>query len=595
MRKLILSFVFVTAVLTNSAARTAGTDSIHWQDWSDRLFSQAQKENKFVILDLEAVWCHWCHVMDETTYQDPRVVELLASKFISVRVDQDANPALSLRYEDYGWPATIVFAPDGTEIVKRRGYLSPAAMISMLEAIIEDPTPGPSVVADEPVRATGKGALSDEQRDHLRTNYFGVYDAENGGWGTVHKFIHTESMEYALSNARQDARQATMAKQTLDAALVLIDPVWGGVYQYSDERDWKSPHYEKIMSFQAQYIRLYAEGYKYFGDPAYLDAARAIDRYLRDFLTDPSGAFYVSQDADPSRALSGKIFYAMDDRGRRKNTQPRIDKNRYARENGWAITALAALYDVTGDKQVLERALRAARWTIQHRRLDGGGFRHGHKDRAPPVLADTLAMGQAFLALHVSTGEREWLSRAEQALSFMAASFRSADGGYVTVPVDTQAIGVFKTPVRQVEENIALARFANSLFHYTGNTHYREPAEHAMRYLVTPQITDSRRFLAGVLLADDQLANDPTHVTVVGRKHDSAAQALYRAALRYPASYRRIEWWDRREGAMPNPDVQYPELPKAAAFICTDKTCSLPIFEPEKIAATLERLNNFKP
>lgn len=595
MKKLILVVTLILGVLTNTAPHAAGAVDLRWQAWTDQLFTQAQKQKKFVILDLEAVWCHWCHVMDETTYRDPRVIELLASKFISVRVDQDADPALSLRYEDYGWPATVVFAPDGTEIVKRRGYLSPATMISLLEAIIADPTPGPSVVTDEPVPTAGKGALSVAQRERLIMNYFGAYDNENGGWGTIHKFIHPESMEYALSNARRDAHQAAMAKQTLDAALALIDPVWGGVYQYSDERNWKSPHYEKIMSFQANYIRLYAEAYKHFGDPAYLKAAQAIERYLRDFLTDPNGAFYTSQDADASHALSGKIFYAMNDRERRKQPQPRIDKHLYARENGWAVAALAALYEASGDKAVLERAVRAAHWAIQHRRIDSGGFRHGDKDRTPPVLADTLAMGQAFLALYVATGERAWLIRAEQALAFMTTSFRDANGGYITASIDASAIGVFKTPVRQVEENIALARLANSLFHYTGNMRYREHTQHAMRYLTASQITDSRRFLAGVLLVDYQLANDPTHVTVVGRKRDVAAQALYNAALRYPAGYRRIEWWDKHEGAMPNPDVQYPELPKAAAFICTNKTCSLPIFEPQKIGSTIERISNLAP
>src|SRR5476649_622797 len=119
----------------------------HWVGWSDSVLAQAKREHKFVLLDLEAVWCHWCHVMDVTTYRDPKVIALLNKQYLTVKVDQDSRPDLSNRYEDYGWPATVVFDGDGHEIVKRQGYLAPDEMASMLQAIVDDPTPGPSVEA----------------------------------------------------------------------------------------------------------------------------------------------------------------------------------------------------------------------------------------------------------------------------------------------------------------------------------------------------------------------------------------------------------------------------------------------------------------
>ena len=122
-------------------------DNIDWQPWSDSVFAQAQKEGRFVLLNLGAVWCHWCHVMEEITYQDPKVIELIRSHYIPVWVDEDSRPDLSNRYENYGWPATNVFGADRAEIVKRRGYIPPRPMASMLQAIVDDPTPGPSVVA----------------------------------------------------------------------------------------------------------------------------------------------------------------------------------------------------------------------------------------------------------------------------------------------------------------------------------------------------------------------------------------------------------------------------------------------------------------
>src|SRR5882672_11148934 len=118
---------------------------VTWLPWSDDVFARAKREEKLVLLDLQAVWCHWCHVMEETTYRDPEVAKILTQNFVTIQVDQDARPDISIRYEEWGWPATILFDTDGHEIVKRSGFIPPEQMKSLLRATIADPTPGPSV------------------------------------------------------------------------------------------------------------------------------------------------------------------------------------------------------------------------------------------------------------------------------------------------------------------------------------------------------------------------------------------------------------------------------------------------------------------
>jgi uncharacterized protein YyaL (SSP411 family) len=156
MRRFLLSSVTI-AMSCCAIAFAGGQRTILWRPWSDSVFAEARNEHRFVLLDLGTVWCHWCHVMDEVTYRDPGVIDLVRKRFIAVRVDADSRPDLSNRYEDYGWPATIVFNADGGEIVKRRGYLPPRPMASMLQAIIDDPTPGPPVVEETPLTATSHG------------------------------------------------------------------------------------------------------------------------------------------------------------------------------------------------------------------------------------------------------------------------------------------------------------------------------------------------------------------------------------------------------------------------------------------------------
>ena len=153
-RRLVIP-LFLLTLVASSGADEKKKPGIEWREWSDDIFAQAKKQNRFVLLDLGAVWCHWCHVMEEITYRDPKVIASINSKYIPVRVDQDSRPDLSNRYEDYGWPATIVFNTDGSEIVKRQGYIPPKPMASMLQAIIDDPSPGPSIVAEAPLEPNG--------------------------------------------------------------------------------------------------------------------------------------------------------------------------------------------------------------------------------------------------------------------------------------------------------------------------------------------------------------------------------------------------------------------------------------------------------
>jgi uncharacterized protein YyaL (SSP411 family) len=136
------------------------------------------------------------------------------------------------------------------------------------------------------------------------------------------------------------------------------------------------------------------------------------------------------------------------------------------------------------------------------------------------------------------------------------------------------------------------ARFFNSLYHFTGRAKYKQTAALAMRYVATPEVARTHRILvAGPLLADMELNSDPAHVTIIGAKNDPQATQLFAAAIRYPSGYKRVEWLDQREGPLPNTDVEFPAMKKAAAFACANKRCSLPVFKPEGVAAMVDRLN----
>jgi hypothetical protein len=571
-RRLLLAVVALAA-----GGKACAADAIVWQPWSDAAFATAKKEHKFVIMDLEAVWCHWCHVMDETTYRDPKVISLMGSRYVAVRVDQDSRPDLANRYEDYGWPATIVFAADGTEIVRRRGYLNPSEMASMLQAIIDDPSPGPSVTSRSAAGIPKGDRPPDASTDDLRRRLISGYDRVVGGWSVEHRFLDADNVEYCLRAAsRGDGEADAIARDMLRLQGQLFDPAWGGVYQYSAAGDWIHPHFEKIMSMQTDNLRIYSLAASLWPDWGYQAPAGNIARYLRGFLESPDGSFYTSQDADLVPGEHAAEYFSLDDAGRRSRGVPRVDLHRYSRENGWAISALCAFYSATGNPSALRDAERAAHWVVARRALPGGGFRHDEADSAGPFLGDTLSMGSAFFALYQATGDSAWLLRAESAVGFIGAHF--ARGGAAGFASSDTGVASFPRPLPEFDESVALARFANLLGHASGRPADHAVAESSLRWAMSPENVGRRSsYTGGLLLAGEELVTEPLHVTIVGGKDDPAAQAMFAAAQRAPTAYRLLEWWDRREGGPPRGESIFPDLARPAAYLCANGACSSPI------------------
>jgi len=345
------------------------------------------------------------------------------------------------------------------------------------------------------------------------------------------------------------------------------------------------------MSSQANAVRLYATAYALLGDQEFRAAAEQVAGYMLMHLKAPEGGFYPSQDADLSAAVKGKQFYALSDEERRTLGEPRIDRHLYAREAGWAISALVALHEATGEEKWLHAALDAARWAISQRLNAEGGWRHDAEDEGGPFMTSNLAMANAALDLYRVTADRLWLNLAQRSGDFMMARLEDKSvGGFALATVPAGAAGVMAEPVKHFDDNTSAVRFFNALAQYTGDARYAETARRTMAYLAGTPSANRAAFWPGLLQADAELAMPPLHMTVVGRKSDATAHELYRAALTYPATYRRIEWLDAAEGPLPNPDVTYPTLERPALFACINKRCSLPIYAPAEARQKLDRL-----
>ena len=565
---LLLSLMFTLPV---RAAPIENSDGF-WHEWNDATFAEAARDKKFVIVSLQSWWCRWCHVMNRETWAKAEVRAILKDKFIPVYVDQDSRPDISQRYERWGWPATIIFGPDGTEIVKLRGFYSPEFFVPILIATIEDPSPVnyPDPGGAERERTLASG-LTDAQRNEILGFIDQAWDGEHGGWSRS-KFVDGAMLAWALQRARQgDKENATRIRKVLTLmADTMVDKKFGAMNQVNLKPDWSEAAGEFPMFAQEAGLSAYARAWTMFGDPVYRRAADRIYGFLKNTLAAPGGGFYASLGMSEG--------------------EPGVDRRLYARETAQAVAGLLAYYDATGVVEARELSISAARWAIAHRAMPGGGFRHAEQDKGGPYLADNVEIAKALLALHRSTGEREWLTQAQKTADFIAKTFIDpATGGFIA-SASPDAKQLIK-PIKQREDNVTAVRLFGLLASYTGDARYREIAEAGMGYLTSPPVLEAFSFLPDVLLAEDELRNEPVHITIVGAKDDPRSAALYRAALAYPLFNKRAEWWDKREGKLANIDVDYPDFPDGpAAFACTSTFCSYPVTDPGAIATQLDGL-----
>jgi len=479
-----------------------------WADLGPATFARARSEKRLVLVDGSAEWCHWCHVMEATTYHDARVRRLMAARFVAVKVDVDSNPAFEERYRDWGWPATVLMTADGEELGVYKGYLPPERMGEILEQVIAqvDASAGAGADAD-----AGAGAMTEQDIAARLDSY---WDPAQGSWGRPQKVPLYQDNAWELARAAAgDAQARARALFALDRQRAIIDPVWGGICQYSTDGDWAHPHYEKLMPFQAGAIDNYAAAYALTHDPQWLTTAQRVRGFVDRFMTTPDGAFATTMDADlhahePGKPyLTGRAYYALDDAHRRALGIPRVDASEYARENGLAIAAYVTLYEASGDATALAAAERAAARILATHATGRGGVTHGPAADAPSgevlYLADNAAFGFALARLYEATKDPSYLEAARRIARFVASDLADAKaGGFFGSTPDPGAVGVFAVRQKPVEDDAMAARFLARLGRLAATDEYRAPLAGTLAFIRTRDAVASRgRMIGDILLA----------------------------------------------------------------------------------------------
>lgn len=515
---------------TPAAARPADSSGPIWAPFSAETFARAKAERKFVVMDGSAEWCHWCHVMEATTYRDETVRALLAKSFVAVKVDIDTRPDLAERYGDYGWPATVIFSPDAEELGKYRGYIPPEKFVEILREVAASGTATTAAGADPgktasyaigQSRKAPRTPLAEELLvwvQHAASVELDEYwDDDQGGWGRQQKAAVGMNNAWLLwkASSRADATAKKKVLFTLDQQAKLIDPVWGGLYQYSAASHWEEPHFEKLMTFQAPAIDNYATAYRLTKDAKHLARARALVGYVDRFLKGPEGGFYTTQDADlgPPNAqqMDGHAYYALSEKERLARGVPRVDKHEYGKENGLAIAAYVTMYEATGEAGVLASAEKAARRVLATHSMRGG-ISHDVIDREKPpkvlFLSDNAWMAFALVRLSEATKNAEYARAAATIADFMLTDLADDEGGGLFGNTrDPDAVGVFAKRRIPFEDNVVALRVLARLARTSVDAKYKIAIDRILRAITTPEEIKARgRWLGDYLLVLEETA-----------------------------------------------------------------------------------------
>jgi len=593
---------------------------IPWFEWDRFAFDRAREHDQPVLLSISGTWCHWCHVMDETTYSDQRVIDQLASRFVCVRVDTDERPEINARYNAGGWPTTAFLTPEGDTITSGT-YLDAEQMLDATRTVLEAwyvnrEAVTQRVEADRLMRAAERAAARAQRAPGVLTPSIldvaleivgsrwdselpGLREdgAEPGDERSRLRFPHAEVIRlwrYAYHRREMGPlfnRALEMAQAMVDGGL--HDTLGGGgFFRYSTQPDWSVPHVEKLARDQGLLLQAFAE--LALSDEEARDALEGAvtgtARFLTETLGDAQGAIFSAQDAD-------EHWHAASLGERELMSPPVVDRRVFTASAAVAARGLIAAGVAFERRDWVERGRRAVDFLMTRLRAGEAGMYHMYEPevgspRLFGVLDDQAQMLLALLEAYEVTGQALYLEHGQALARVIERDWHEPGLGFRDVGDGHEETALLGEPAYPLAVNVATVEGLLWLGRLT----------HDERYLVMAQETlgafaqglEGRGLAAAdyARVVDRLLSAEPEFKIVSefeAGEPDRIADPLHAAALRLPLAGRTVQ---RVSLATDERMLWQLGLPRTAkvAYVCAGSTCSAPITDPEALPGAVEEL-----
>lgn len=558
---------------------------INWHVWGADAFSEAVATDKPVLLNLTATWCHWCQLMDETTYSDPEVIALINENMIAVRVDADEHPHVQDRYIAGGWPTNAFLTPTG-EVLWSGTYVPADQILQVAGGVLGAWNDRREELKLEIERrrkaleaARGRhhvtGLVRREAADDVLSAVIDAYDARNGGFGAEPKFPYADAVELLfLHGTRDNPDYLRMAEHTLEGMMAgeLWDAEEGGFFRYATAADWTAPRFEKLLSVNAGMLRIFAQGAHVAKRADWRKTAERIVDWVDDTLKQPDGLWAGSQAADND-------YYTLP--ASQRTNAPPVDNVLYTSHNALWIRALAeagARLDkpkwIASAQSALDNLLvvmAAPRDMLFHYK------RPGEEPAIGFLLTDIAEAARACITLAQVTGDNSYIEHARRFARALEKQLWAEDGGFWERIKGADEFGVLRYREKPFELNADCARFMNDLSLAAGERGPRALAERTLAML-SPQAGRYGVTGANYAIAVDEFFDPPVRIFVVGT--GPKADRLRRAALELPLANRRV--WSLPEGGRVE-QLSFAVTAEPAAYIATARGVSPPITQPDRM------------
>jgi len=448
---------------------------VDWYPWGDEALERAREEDRPILLSIGYAACHWCHVMEHESFEDPATASVMNERFVNVKVDREERPDLDAVYMDAvvamsgqgGWPMTVFLTPDGEPFYggtyfppePRHGLPSFRQVLEALAGAWRDRRSDVASSAAQLVEAVRHGSTLQPSADPLtETLLSGAarglregFDRAWGGWGRAPKFPPAPTIEFLLRRHVQtgDEEALALATATLDGMALggMYDLLGGGFHRYSVDERWLVPHFEKMLYDNALLVPAYLHAWQVTGTSRYREIVEETVEYMLRELWLDGGGFASAQDADTD-GVEGLTFTWTEEEGvpaeflepfehgrsiirgdldpelrrrlleqRELRPKPLRDDKAIASWNGLALAALAEAGRRLERRDWVDAATELGDFVLT-RLGDGDGrllrsYRAG-RTSGPGFLDDYANVAHGLLELHVATGELRWLEEAHR-------------------------------------------------------------------------------------------------------------------------------------------------------------------------------------